>query len=153
MAGAWCMMRLNRPAEAVTRFRAVLSNGSAKDRQDAAYGLSLAYLRLGLTSEAAAASSQAPQPGGRVKELSTAILTQRIVADYQAGRYADALIGLDSRAHLVPEQTDLLILRGWCYFHLNRYDESKQVFTAAAATGRADAASALVAVQQATKGH
>ena len=46
-----------------------------------------------------------------------------------------------------------LILRGWCYFHLNRYDESKQVFTAAAATGRADAASALVAVQQATKSH
>ena len=153
MAGAWCMMQLDRPAEAVTRFRAVLSNGSAKDRQDAAYGLSLAYLRLGLTSEAAAASSQAPQPGGRVKELSTAILTQRILADYQAGRYADALIGLDSRAHLAPEQTDLLILRGWCYFHLHRYGESKQVFTAAAATGRADAASALVAVQEAIKGH
>ncbi len=150
VAAGWCLMKLDRPLEAVTAFRNALSSGSARDRQDAAYGLSLAYLRLGLTAQAAAASTQAPLPSGRARELTLAILNQRIIADYQAGRYAEALTGLDTRAGLVPEQTDLLMVRGWSYFHLQRFTEARRVFEAVAATGNSAAAAAVVAVQEAT---
>jgi hypothetical protein len=143
-------MKLDRAAEAATAFRDALSRGSAKDRQSAAYGLSLAYMRLGLLDQAAAASTQAPLPGGQARQLNTAISTQRIIADYQAGRYSEALIGLDARSGVAPEQTDLLMVRGWSYYHLLRYREARQVFEAVAATGNAEARSAIEAVKEAT---
>ncbi|MBP0582609.1 cellulose synthase [Labrys sp. LIt4] len=150
VAGGWCLMKLDRPSEAVVVFQAALSAGSAQQRQDAAYGLSLAYLRLGLTSQAAAASTQASQPTGRARELNLSILTQRILKDYQGGRYAQALMALDTRASLAPEQTDLLMLRGWSYFHLQRFAEARRVFEAVAATGNSEAAGAVEAVKEAT---
>ncbi|OCC05525.1 hypothetical protein BA190_07900 [Labrys sp. WJW] len=150
VAGGWCLMKLDRPSEAVVVFQAALSAGSAQQRQDAAYGLSLAYLRLGLTSQAAAASTQASQPTGRARELNLSILTQRILKDYQGGRYAQALMALDTRASLAPEQTDLLMLRGWSYFHLQRFAEARRVFEAVAATGNSEAAGAIEAVKEAT---
>ena len=149
LAGGWCLMNLNRDARAAEVFRQIVATGSPKDRQEAAYGLSLAYLRMGLTSEAVFASAQAQQSPSRVRELSVAILTQRINADYQAARYAQALIGLDQRARLAPEQTDLLMLRGWCYYHLNRFDEAEQTFQALAATGVSGADAALSTIRQA----
>jgi cellulose synthase operon protein C len=143
----WSLMQLDRPSEAVLAFQTALASGAAKQRQDAAYGLSLAYLRLGLTADANVASSQAPQSGERTGELRLAILTQRIRAAYEAARYDEALIGLDARARLAPEQTDLMSLRGWCYYHLSRYREATQVFQAVAATGSADAAIAFEAAK------
>ncbi|CAM5776806.1 hypothetical protein LMIY3S_05718 [Labrys miyagiensis] len=150
LAGGWCLMKLDRPSEAVIAFQGALSTGSAQQRQDAAYGLSLAYLRLGLTSQAAAASTQAPQPAGRARDLNLSILTQRIISDYQGGRYTQALIALDTRATLAPEQTDLLMLRGWSYFHLQRFTEARRVFEAVSATGNSEAAGAIEAVKEAT---
>lgn len=151
LAGGWCLMKLDRPSEAVIAFQNALASGSAQQRQDAAYGLSLAYLRLGLTSQAAAASTQASQPTGRARELNLSILTQRILSDYQGGRYSEALMGLDSRARLAPEQTDLLMVRGWSYFHLQRFAEARRVFEAVAATGNSAAAGAVEAVREATR--
>lgn len=156
---AWCLMQLNRPSEAIPVFQAVLQQnalglvqGPTSARQDAAYGLSLAYLRLGLTGEAAVASTQASQPAARAGELGTAILTQRITSAYGAGRYRDALLDLDARAHVAPEQTDLLNLRGWCYYHLGRYKDAEQVFGAVAATGDRQAIAGLVAARGAQRG-
>jgi cellulose synthase operon protein C len=146
-------MKLDRAAEAVTAFQSGLSRGSARDGQDAAYGLSLAYLRLGLVAQAAAASTQAPMSNTRARDLNTAIMNQRIIADYQAGRFAEALVGLDARARMMPEQNDLLMLRGWSYFQLGRYSEARKVFEAVAATGNSDAVAAIVAVKEATHTH
>jgi cellulose synthase operon protein C len=143
-------MKLDRPAEAVIAFQGALSGGSAQSRQDAAYGLSLAYLRLGLTSQAAIASTQAPLQAGRARDLNLSILTQRILTDYQSGHYAQVLIGLDTRATLAPEQTDLLMLRGWSYFHLQRFTEARRVFETLAAAGNQDAAGGVEAVREAT---
>ena len=120
----WRLMQLDRPSEAVIAFKAALAGGAAKQRQDAAYGLSLAYLRLGLIADASAASSQSPQNGARGGELRVDILTQRIRAAYEFGHYDEALIGLDARSRLAPEETDLMMLRGWSYYHLHRYRES-----------------------------
>jgi hypothetical protein len=149
MAQAWCLMQLDRPTEAAAAFRAVLSSGDAKDRQDAAYGLSLANLRLGLTADADIAASAAPQTDARVSEIGLAILTQRIRAAYNAGNYSDALIGFDARARIAPEETDLMMLRGWSYYHLMRYEEAARLFEAVAASGHDEALSALGVVKAA----
>ncbi|RFB78774.1 cellulose synthase [Methylovirgula sp. 4M-Z18] len=146
LAGGWCLMNLHRDAQAAEVFRHVATAGSAKDRPEAAYGLSLADLRMGLTSQAASATTEAPQTAPRAKELNVAVLTQRANAEYEAGHYAQALSDLDKRAHLVPEQPDLRMLRGWSYYHLNRFDEAEQTFEALAAAGfpKADSAAATV---------
>jgi cellulose synthase operon protein C len=149
MAQAWRLMQLDRPTEAAAAFHAVLASGAAKDHQDAAYGLSLANLRLGLTSAAEIAASAAPQTDARVSEIGLAILTQRIRAAYNAGNYSDALIGLDARARIAPEQTDLMMLRGWSYYHLLRYEEAVRLFEAVAASGHDEALSALGVVKAA----
>jgi cellulose synthase operon protein C len=149
MAQAWRLMQLDRPTEAAAAFRAVLTSGDAKDRQDAAYGLSLANLRLGLTSAAEIAASAAPQTDKRISEISVEIITQRIHAAYNSGNYSDALIGLDARARIAPEQTDLMILRGWSYYHLLRYEEAARLFEAIAASGHDEALSALGVVKAA----
>jgi hypothetical protein len=61
------------------------------------------------------------------------------------------VIDLDIRAHMAPEQTDLMMLRGWSYFHLHRLDEAARVFEAVAATGQDAAISALGTVQAALR--
>jgi cellulose synthase operon protein C len=149
---AWCLMQLGRPAAAAAAFRAVLAKGSSKDRQDAAYGLSLADVSLGLTADADIAISAAPQTNARVSEISLAILTQRIRTAYAAGNYADALVGLGARTRFAPETTDLMMLRGWSYFHLLRYEEAAQVFEAVAASGHDEAVLALGVVKGALGG-
>jgi tetratricopeptide (TPR) repeat protein len=111
--------------------------------------LSLANLRLGLTSAAEIAASAAPQTDKRISEISVEIITQRIHAAYNSGNYSDALIGLDARARIAPEQTDLMILRGWSYYHLLRYEEAARLFEAIAASGHDEALSALGVVKAA----
>lgn len=145
----WCLMKLGRPSQAAIAFRAAAASGSAKDRQDASYGLSLAFLRLGLTGQAALAAVQARQPTARIGELDTGILAQRIIAAYDAGRYTEALIDLDARARITPELIDLKTLRGWSYYHLTRYQDAFQVFDALSSTGYHDALAGLVASQAA----
>jgi hypothetical protein len=61
------------------------------------------------------------------------------------------LISLDERARLRPEQNDLLMLRGWSYFNLGRYEDAEQIFTAVSKTGSSEADQALrglVAIRQ-----
>jgi cellulose synthase operon protein C len=149
LARAWCLMKLDRPTEAAAAFRARLAIANAKERQEAAYGLSLANLRMGLTAEADVASQAAPQTSVRVNEIRLAILTQRIRAAYSAGAYADVLASLDVRAGLANEQIDLMVLRGWSYYHLQRYQEAERVFQAIAASGHDEALSALGIVRSA----
>ena len=57
--------------------------------------------------------------------------------------------GLDARARIAPEQTDLMILRGWSYYHLLRYEEAVRLFEAVAASGHDEALAALGIVRAA----
>lgn len=137
------LMDLNRPLEAADAFQAALGSSAQATREDAAYGQSLAYLRLGLTDKAAVAATKAPQSMQRSSELQVAILANRANLAFDAGRYREALIYLDQRALLQPETTDLLVLRGYAFINLNRAGDAMRIFEAVAETGNRDAARGL----------
>jgi tetratricopeptide (TPR) repeat protein len=147
----WCLMEINRPLEAVSAFDQAVDRGSGRTREEAAYGKSLAYLRKNLTSEAAIAAAEAPQTRERKVELGASILSQRALAAYRDGRYVETLLALSERARLVPEQNDLLLIRGWSYLRLGRYKDAEQIFRAVQRTGFSEEASVgLNAVREAT---
>ena len=136
-------MDLNRPLEAVNAFEAALRSDNIAVRQDAAYGESLAYLRLGLTSKAAVAAAKAPQRAERSAELQVAILADRANAAFNSGRYREALVYLDQRSTLQPETTDLMVLRAYALMNLGRPNDALRIFELVAETGNRDAARGL----------
>ncbi|APG88412.1 hypothetical protein SAMCCGM7_pC1219 (plasmid) [Sinorhizobium americanum CCGM7] len=146
LARGWCLMDMNRPLEAAEAFEVALRAPASAVREDAAYGQSLAYLRAGLTSKAAVAATKSPQSRARVAELQTAILADRAIAAFDAGRYRETLIFLDQLRRISTERTDLMVLRGYAYLNLNRFAEAKRIFEAAAATGNPDARRGLADV-------
>ncbi|OLP57831.1 hypothetical protein BJF93_13345 [Xaviernesmea oryzae] len=139
----WCLMELNRPAEASRAFDAALKSGDRKTRGDAAYGQSLAFLRLGLTENAAAAATRGQMDQHKAAELQVALLTNRALSAFQAKRYTEALLLLDRRAELAPERADLMVLRGYAYMSMKRYSQAIQIFESVAATGNRDAIKGL----------
>ena len=149
LSQAWCLMDLNRPAQAADHFARALQSSSERTRSDAAYGQSLAFLRLGLADEAAVAAAAAPLPTTRATELEVAILTQKATSAYGIGDFARALNFMDSRARYAPERNDLLTLRAWSYYHLRRFSEARRIFAAVAATGYGEAATGLQAAEAA----
>lgn len=142
LSRGWCLMQLNRPIEAAAAFEIGL-RGSGKTRADAAYGQSLAYLRAGLTDRAAISASQAPMDMDRGVEIRTALLEAQANTAFDRGRYNEAILALDERGRIAPERTGLMVLRGYAYLKLRRFDEAEQVFRAAAATGNHDAVRGL----------
>lgn len=148
LARGWCLMDMNRPLEAAASFEVALRASAPAMREDAAYGQSLAYLRAGLTSKAAVAATKSPQSRARVAELQTAILADRAIAAFDAGRYRETLIFLDQLRRISSERTDLMVLRGYAYLRLNRFAEAKRLFEAAAATGNRDARRGLADVSR-----
>jgi tetratricopeptide (TPR) repeat protein len=149
LSHAWCLMDLNRPAQAVDHFARALQSGSERVRSDAAYGQSLAFIRLGLPHEAAVAAAAAPVTNARALELEVAILTQQATSAYGVGDYAKALAILDARSRYAAERNDLLTLRAWSYYHLRRYREAQRIFSAVAATGYGEALAGLEAATSA----
>lgn len=145
----WCLMDLNRPMEAIAAFETALKSPARQSREDAAYGQSLAYLRAGLSNNAAVAATRAPQNRQRAAELQVAILADRALSAYGAKRYRETLIFLDQRAQLKQETVDLMVLRGYSYMSLKMYDDAMRVFEAAAATGSKDATRGLMDVRAA----
>jgi tetratricopeptide (TPR) repeat protein len=143
----WCLMDLLRPSEAVEAFARALQSPSSATRSDAAYGQALAYLRMGLAEHASVAAAAAPQPQARVVELQTSILTLTATAAYNAGDYRRALMALDERSLYAVERNDLLVLRAWSYYHLRRYVEAEQIFSAVAATGYGQAIEGMYAAR------
>ncbi|TAV98168.1 cellulose synthase [Rhizobium ruizarguesonis] len=150
LSRGWCLMDINRPMEAISAFEAALQSPTRKVREDAAYGQSLAYLRAGLSGNAAVAATKAPQNRQRAAELQVAILADRALSAFDAGRYRETLIYLDQRAQLQQERIDLMVLRGYCYLNLKMYGDATRIFEAAAATGSRDAARGLADVRNVT---
>jgi tetratricopeptide (TPR) repeat protein len=148
LSRGWCLMDLNRPVEAAAAFEIALNSTSARTREDAAYGASLAHLRTGVTDKAWVAAAASPMSKRNQTELNLSILSQQATAAYADGRYIEAILALDERARLAPEQNDLMVLRGWAYFKLNRLAEAKRIFAAAAQTGYPEAQSGLAAVYE-----
>ncbi len=145
----WCLMEANKPAEALKAFGSALKGGQEAVRSDAAYGQSLAYLRMGLTDNAAISATKAGMDKRKATELQIAILTDRALAAYQNKQYEKALILLDQRARFATERTDLMVIRGYAYLNLKRYGEAVQVFEGPASTGQRDAVRGLATARDA----
>ncbi len=150
LSRGWCLMDINRPMEAVKAFEAALASPNRKTREDAAYGQSLAFLRAGLSNNAAVAATKAPQTQQRAAELQIAILADRALAAFDAKRYREALIYLDQRAQLRQEPIDLMVLRGYAYLNMKMYGDAERIFTAAASTGNKDANRGLADLKAST---
>lgn len=144
-------MNLKRPAEAAAAFEVALRSTLPKDRQDAAYGQSLAYLQLNLASNAAVSAIKAPQTRERALSLQTAILTKRASAAFDEKRYREAILYLDQLKQIQPEQIGLMVLRGYAYLSLKQYPDAVRIFEAAAATGDHTAITALSNTREAMK--
>jgi len=136
-------MDLNRPLEAAQAFDVATAASSQAARSDAAYGKSLAYLRVGLTDKAAAAATIAPQNNTRAVELQASILADRAVNSFKSARYRETLIALDQRAQIVPEQTDLMSLRGYALMNIGHQGEAMRIFQALADLGNKDGLRAI----------
>jgi hypothetical protein len=147
LASGWCLMELNRPLEAATAFEAALGNADARISEEAAYGQSLAYLRLGLADKASVAAAKAPMNTNRANELQAAILAERAVNAFGAKRYRETLVYLDQRAQVQQEPVDLMVLRGYSYMNLKSYYEALRIFEAAAATGNRDASRGIADIK------
>ncbi|MFN7167286.1 MAG: cellulose synthase, partial [Pannonibacter sp.] len=124
----WCLMDLNRPEEAALAFNAALS-GDGKTSRDAAYGKSLAMLRVGRSFDAVEAAQSVNQPTERRQEVASAALAQAAASSFEAGNYAGTLAALDRRRLLVPEPRDLMLLRGWALIHTGQKTAAREVFT------------------------
>lgn len=134
----WCLMDMNRPMEAADAFEVALKSSSHNVREDAAYGQSLAYLRLGLTKQAAVAAAKSPQRPERSSELQVAILANRALAAFDSKRYREVIVYLDQRTMLQPEPMDLMVLRGYALLKLGMLQDARRIFQAVAATGNRD---------------
>ncbi|MFK3780716.1 cellulose synthase [Agrobacterium sp. NPDC089420] len=145
----WCLMETNRPAEALKAFESAIAGGQSTVKSDAAYGQSLAYLRMGLTDHAAVSATKSRMDRPRATELQVSILADRAVSAFQSKRYAETLLLLDQRARLADERTDLMVLRGYSYLAMRRYGEAAQIFESLTAIGNQDGIKGLAAVRAA----
>ncbi|WP_323687817.1 cellulose synthase [Rhizobium sp. AN69] len=145
----WCLMETNRPAEALKAFRSAIAGGQSTVKSDAAYGQSLAYLRMGLTDHAAVSATKSRMDRPRATELQVSILADRAVSAFQSKRYAETLLLLDQRARLADERTDLMVLRGYSYLAMNRYADAAQIFESLTSIGDKEGIRGLAAVRAA----
>lgn len=148
----WCLLDLKRPAAAAQAFEVARRSGNAQVAADAAAGLAYAKLGQGLTAEASAAASSAHLPPAQRGAFSALLLSERFYAQYDAKDYNGALVTLSARARYAPETTDLMLMRGWSYFNLGRYEDASQVFEALYKVNRSsEALSGLTAIRDATQ--
>ena len=125
----WCLMKAERPQEAVPAFDRALT-GTGKTREEAAYGKSLAHLRTNLTNSAVDAANSAPMSSQHRNEIGIAVLAQQAQGSYNQGSYGATLAALDQRMAHAPETRDLSMMRGWSLYHLGRKDEAERLFQA-----------------------
>ncbi|MFM9861149.1 tetratricopeptide repeat protein [Pseudoxanthobacter sp. M-2] len=136
LARGWCLMELDRPNEAAAAFdRALTAPPTSETAQQAAYGRSLAYLRLGLTDQAAVSSSRTPLNLTRKHELGAEILIQRALAASRDGRWTEVVLAMTSLAQMRPLTYDLMMLRGYAHYNLGQFEEARQIFDAVKASG------------------
>lgn len=145
----WCLMETNRPAEALKAFESAIASGQSTVKSDAAYGQSLAYLRMGLTDHAAVSATKSQMERPRATELQVSILADRAVSAFQSKRYAETLLLLDQRARLADERTDLMVLRGYSYLAMRRYADAAQIFESLTSIGDKEGIKGLAAVRAA----
>ena len=148
--GGWCLMGLDRPAEAVMHSRVPRLQVRSRTGRMPPTVFRWLYLRLGLTSQASSLPPRrrSPAPGARPKSFHPhAARHQRLSGRPLCG----GLDGLDARAtiHRTDRSAALARLVLCPPPALRR---SRQVFEALAAAGNPDAVQGVAAIREATHG-
>ena len=149
VAFGWCLMKRNQPSQAIAYFGRARSSGSTA--AEAAYGQALAYMRTGRTAEAEAAAATIPSGDKRAAELRSTLSSQRAVAAYDAGNYAQALNLLKASGPAIQTDPDMLVIKGWSHLRLGQMRSAEQAFRALLDTNRRkDGAQGLYTIEQRT---
>ena len=127
----WCLLGLQRPAEAAVAFRAAQAGGSGRIASDSALGETLSHLRNGDTEAAVDSASRTSLDAEKRRTLGVQIISQKAFDAYRDGRWQETIDFLRQRAAYASETRDLLMLRGWSLYHLGDYDGARRVFTTA----------------------
>lgn len=127
LAAGWCLMDLDRGDEAVVAFEKA-RRGDGRLAAEAGYGLSLAHLRAGRTEAAATVAAGSDIGAARREEIGRVALAQQAIARFDAQDWRGTLAVLDRRRAHVAEPRDLMSMRGWALYHLDRKSEANSVF-------------------------
>ena len=123
----WCLMGLNRLAEARDSFAPALA-GSGKTREDAAYGTALTLLRGKLTDDAEAILAAYPLSASRDHEVRAEIYWQRARSAFDHKQFDRVLDALNARMQLVAEPSNISAMRAWAHYNLGHLAEAKAIF-------------------------
>ena len=124
----WCLMGLGRPQEAAIAFERALASSRGKQREDAAFGKSLALLQNNQVQPAAAAAGSVNLSPDRRNAIGIEVLSQRAYGAYEGQRYVETLELLDRRARFAPETRDLMSMRAWSLKNTGRNEEAAKIF-------------------------
>ncbi len=146
----WCLLGLQRPAEAAAAFKAAQAGGSSRIASDSALGETLSHLRNGDTEAAVDAASRTSLDAEKRRTLGVQIISQKAYDAYKDGRWQETIDLLRQRAAYAPETRELLMLRGWARYKLGDFDGARRVFmTADQQISDSDSRQALAVVSEA----
>ena len=115
---AWCSYNLERPSEALSRFRvAHAANLGASVTRDARFGMALAYLKMYMTDEASQIAATTDLTAQQRLEVESTILDQRGVRSFRQKNFRRAIQYFDALESIASLRRDLAIMRA--YAHLN----------------------------------
>jgi tetratricopeptide (TPR) repeat protein len=147
----WCLMQLQRPAEAQEAFSRAVEGEDAdtRDKKSSAYGATLAALKSGRTDSAYEIANQNSLEPKQRQVVNKEILTQRAIAAFRNEDYRSTLYSLNELRKIAAEPRDLAQLRGWSLYYLGDLRGAEAVFTAIDSTySTVDSRRALTTVRR-----
>jgi Tfp pilus assembly protein PilF len=123
----WRLLNQKRPVESAHAFDAALQSARGRQRQEAAYGRSLALLSAGEGPEAGRVAGAADLSERQRNEVGVQLLEVRAWAAYNGQRYAEALQWLARRKPYANETRELMRLRIWCLQKLGQNDAAEAI--------------------------
>lgn len=133
----WCLLEVNRPAEAAAAFneaKTLLPKEQAKDRARLAetceYGLMISRIRRDEVEAVLRELDGSPLTADHQRDIRVASLGQLALRAYEEKRYKDTLRFLDARRELAPESRGLTLMRGWSLYNSNHRGEALNVLEA-----------------------
>lgn len=126
----WCAFNLDQPMEAVATFQAALKAGlNGEQRRDAAYGIALAYLKMGMTEDASRIAAATDFTRKQRVDIEREILDQRGVNAYKRKDYRKAIAYFDALEQLTGGiRRDLAVLRAFAWLNAGNRAEARRQF-------------------------
>lgn len=133
----WCLLALERPAEALRAFDRALSAAepdtntpeeAARLTSDARLGRAYAQLGLGQSLAVAGQLARGQIADPKSREIRATVLAQFAVDALRNERYRTALAVLAERRTLTPPTRDLRALEGWALYHLHDNAAAERIF-------------------------